>query len=171
MPRNEPSDLRRFNLIVDNVALVCFTAMIIAVFAQVIFRYALKISVPWTEEFARLLFTWVSFLGAAIALRKKEHIFVDVILRRLPKRLTTAIALLFLGIILIFHGFLLWGALCLMRITWTSYMPALDWMRTAYLYLGFSITLLITIVYVALALCQQSRRQDIREKKSSEADY
>ena len=37
------------------VSLACFFIMVVIVFLQVIFRYVLKISVPWTEEIARLL--------------------------------------------------------------------------------------------------------------------
>src|SRR3546814_10072287 len=40
----------------------------------------------WSVDLAQLLFVWVSFLGADMALRKRAHIGIDYLVRRLPGR-------------------------------------------------------------------------------------
>ena len=47
--------------------MVGFSGMLLATGGQVLFRYALRISVPWTEELARILFIQTMFFGIAIA--------------------------------------------------------------------------------------------------------
>src|SRR3546814_6107426 len=39
----------------------------------------------WSVDLAQLLFVWVSFLGADMALRKRAHIGIDYLVRRLPR--------------------------------------------------------------------------------------
>lgn len=38
----------------------------------------------WSVDLAQLLFVWVSFLGADMALRKRAHIGIDYLVKRLP---------------------------------------------------------------------------------------
>jgi len=71
-------------LVVDNVALAGFIGVILLVFLQVLLRYIFKVSVFWTEELARLLFTWITLLGAAVALREDEHIYINIFIKRIP---------------------------------------------------------------------------------------
>ena len=40
----------------------------------------------WSVDLAQLLFVWVSFLGADMALRRRAHIGIDYLVRRLPGR-------------------------------------------------------------------------------------
>ncbi|MDQ2084174.1 TRAP transporter small permease [Xanthobacteraceae bacterium Astr-EGSB] len=56
-----------------------FFVMISVSLLQVFFRYVLNDSLTWSEELARYLFVWVSFLGSIIALHRGLHIEVDVV--------------------------------------------------------------------------------------------
>lgn len=64
------------------ILIVVFAAMVVIIFAQVVFRYALMLPLSWSEELARYLFIWATFLGAAIAFYRDTHIkvtfFVDM---------------------------------------------------------------------------------------------
>ena len=54
-------------------------------------------SVGWTEEVARFLLIWISFLGAALAFQQGRHICVSVLRSALPdraRRVVTVLALL-----------------------------------------------------------------------------
>ena len=72
-----------FNRIISSILIVIFGAMVVIIFAQVIFRYALNLPLAWSEELARYLFIWATFFGASIAFYNDTHIrmgsFVDAI--------------------------------------------------------------------------------------------
>lgn len=54
---------------------------------QVIRRYALDNPATWTEEVARLLLIWMTFLVAAAATRDENHLAVDLFVNRLPTKI------------------------------------------------------------------------------------
>src|SRR3954462_14529182 len=49
--------------------------------AQVVFRYAVKEPIVWSEEFTTLCYQWLSYLGAALAVRYRAHYGVDFLVR------------------------------------------------------------------------------------------
>jgi len=51
---------------------------------QVVSRYALTSPLAWTEELAVILFAWLVFIGASLALKKNEHFAIDVVVKLLP---------------------------------------------------------------------------------------
>jgi TRAP-type C4-dicarboxylate transport system permease small subunit len=89
------------DIILDWVAAVLLAATVLLSFVQVIARYALLISTPWTEELARLFFVWAVFLGAAIGVKRNLHTRVDFLFVRLPPRVA---ALLLAGMDLLLAG-------------------------------------------------------------------
>lgn len=72
-----------FWVAVETIALFCFSLMFVIMLLQVLSRYVLKIGMPWTDEAARFLFLWSTFLGAAIAQRSNSHIRVSILTDRL----------------------------------------------------------------------------------------
>lgn len=60
-------------------ALVATIAVMVA--AQVVFRYAVKEPIVWSEEFTTLCYQWLSYLGAALAVRYRAHYGVDFVVR------------------------------------------------------------------------------------------
>lgn len=46
---------------------------------QVINRFILHFSAPWTEEVCRYAFIWVAFLGVANGVKRNSHLNVDLI--------------------------------------------------------------------------------------------
>jgi len=66
--------------------LVCIMGMVMAlvVALQVVSRYGFNHSLFWSEELARFLLIWLSFLGATVAYCHGVHPGVDSLVRRLP---------------------------------------------------------------------------------------
>ena len=61
--------------------------MAIVNFLQVVFRYVIEGSLPWSEELLRFLFVWTTFLGAGIGVRKGAHLGLTIIVNHLPPKL------------------------------------------------------------------------------------
>jgi TRAP-type C4-dicarboxylate transport system permease small subunit len=58
--------------------------------AQVFFRYVLNHSLFWSEELARYLLVWLTFLGASVAYHRGLHPGIDFLYRPLPPSLKKA---------------------------------------------------------------------------------
>jgi TRAP-type C4-dicarboxylate transport system permease small subunit len=57
-------------------------SMTVIVAIQVFSRYVLNHSLFWSEELARYLLVWLTFLGASVAYRRKAHPGIDVVIVR-----------------------------------------------------------------------------------------
>ncbi|RLL43872.1 TRAP transporter small permease [Oceanobacillus piezotolerans] len=60
--------------------------MVVLVFGNVVLRYFLNSGITWSEEMSRYLFIWLTFLGAIGAFNNKEHLGVDMLIKRLPAK-------------------------------------------------------------------------------------
>ncbi|MFC1531753.1 TRAP transporter small permease [Thermodesulfobacteriota bacterium] len=84
-------------------------ALIVAI--QVFSRYVLNESLFWSEELARFLLVWLTFLGATVAYRRKVHPGIDVLYARMPPGVKKAFTLLihFISIalftVMIYYGY------------------------------------------------------------------
>lgn len=58
--------------------------MVTIIFSQVVARYIFHHSLYWSEEIGRYLFIWITFIGAALALREKAHVAIDSFVKMMP---------------------------------------------------------------------------------------
>jgi TRAP-type C4-dicarboxylate transport system permease small subunit len=73
---------------VVQVTLVGMVAvMTVIIINQVFMRYLFLYSLSWSEEVARYLMIWVSFLGASLALKYGFHIGVEFVINRIPEKM------------------------------------------------------------------------------------
>ena len=91
---------------VDIPALVLFVALAAVVLVQFLSRYVLNDSVAWTEEVARYLLIGVAYAGSVTALRKGEHILLEVIYRHVSRASVKSLAILVDLISVAFHAVL-----------------------------------------------------------------
>ncbi len=75
---------RRINSLLEHVISGMGLAMALIVVLQVFFRYILNQSLMWSEEVARYLLVWLTFLGATVAYYRGVNPGVEVLYRRLP---------------------------------------------------------------------------------------
>ncbi|PWC52462.1 TRAP transporter small permease [Azospirillum sp. TSO22-1] len=61
-------------------------AMVALVFGNVVLRYVFHSGIVAAEELARLLFVWMVFLGATVALRTNQHIGLEMLQERLSPK-------------------------------------------------------------------------------------
>lgn len=62
--------------VIEMIMALLLAAMIVIVFANVVLRYGFSSGIRQSVELARLWFVWVVMLGAAVALRRNEHLAV-----------------------------------------------------------------------------------------------
>lgn len=58
--------------------------MVIMVFGNVVLRYGWGSGIASAEEISRLMFVWLVFLGAILALHQHKHLGLELIQARLP---------------------------------------------------------------------------------------
>lgn len=66
-------------MIALSLAFMCFL-----VFGNVVLRYAFNSGITWSEEMSRFLFVWMIFLGSIGALKDKQHLGVEMLVKKLP---------------------------------------------------------------------------------------
>ncbi|MFF0830803.1 TRAP transporter small permease [Brevibacillus sp. NPDC003359] len=77
----------KINSILRFFIIALLAIMVIAVFLQVLFRFLLDQPLAWTEEVARYLLIWITFLGSAYAMSIKAHIGTEYIQKYLSPRM------------------------------------------------------------------------------------
>ena len=92
----------------DGIVLIFFWFLAVVVFLQFFTRYVLNSSLGWTEEIARYLLIAVTFIGAAMAVRKRSHIAVEFFYRWLEPVGRHRLALAVDAICLLFYGGAAW---------------------------------------------------------------
>ena len=78
---------RFFDVIEQGFGVLFLLIMFASVLIQIFCRYVLRTPLTWTEEAARYSFIWTVLLGAAFAVRKKEHVVMEVMVKRFPVNL------------------------------------------------------------------------------------
>lgn len=98
----------RANRLLENVTIGLFALLCIVVFGEVVARYLFNHPFFWSDEVTVYAFTWVAFLGAALALRDTRHIGISFFVEKLPPGgqgvlgiLADVIVLTFLGLFLV----------------------------------------------------------------------
>lgn len=76
------------------VTTLLLAAMILALLLQIIFRYVLNSPLTWSEELARYLYVWVTFMGAGYCVYKHLHIELTMVFELLPPTLQKVLQVL-----------------------------------------------------------------------------
>jgi len=111
---DEPIDLGIYRF-EDWISFGFFWLLAGTVFLQFFTRYALNDSAGWTEEIARYLLICTVFIGAAVSVRKNNHIQVDFFYRILPKRLMRVMSTLVDAARISFFAYATWLTFALIQ--------------------------------------------------------
>jgi len=105
--------ISRLERTVELLMALALAIMVICVFGNVVLRYLFNTGVTAAEEISRLMFVWLIFLGAAIALRKNAHLGVEILQGRLPKIVRKVCAI-------VSHLLILYGLWLFLSGSWTQ---------------------------------------------------
>lgn len=67
------------NKLEKTLILICYTFIVTSIVIEVLRRFGLSFSSVWGEEMARYLFIYLVWFGAALGIKKRIHIRIDII--------------------------------------------------------------------------------------------
>jgi TRAP-type transport system small permease protein len=144
--------MRLLNRVTDASAVALFVATLVLVNVQIVCRFVLSVSVPWTEEISRLLFIWLAYLGAAIGLREGTMIVIDTLPQVLGPRgrawLAVPVRLVSVAVILFLFG----ASIPLVRSVWSTTLPTVDWISNGWAYLAFTVSFALMLLHSIVPL-------------------
>jgi TRAP-type C4-dicarboxylate transport system permease small subunit len=104
------------NRSLDFLLFIILAAMALVVAGNVFCRFLLHFSLSWGDELALILMVWLTFLGAAVAVREKAHYAFDYLVRNLPpkpqktfKQFTHVVSILAISCLLYWSTEVTWG--------------------------------------------------------------
>jgi tripartite ATP-independent transporter DctM subunit len=137
----------------EAVSGVLMALMVVAVFVSTASRYLFNASVIWSEEVPILLQVWLTFVAGILALRRSEHVSVDVFLKLLPTPwrpiFRAVVDMLSLGLMLV----LVWTSAQLVRSRADEVSAAMGFPMSL-----FVLPLTIGAAFMGLTICQRLMR-------------
>lgn len=125
------------------------SAMSLIVFANVALRYLTNFSITWSEEVARYLMIWVTFLGAGLALRFGSHVAIANVQEMAPKAVQRLLRLAIVVLLLAFFAIMVWMG--------HEYMTRMQFQLTpatripfSYIYAAMPIGFILLIIHLLL---------------------
>jgi TRAP-type transport system small permease protein len=103
-----PLALRLLGSVEEVIACAALVIVVAAVAWGVITRYLLAQPAPWTGEIAGMAFAWVVFAGAAAGFKRRLHVSIDLLTRRLPRTLGMLLGRMFELALLLFALYVVW---------------------------------------------------------------
>jgi len=92
----------RVDKILANFLVIIMTVMVLNVLWQVASRFILGSPSSFTDELARYLMIWVGILGAAYVSGRNMHVAIDVLPKRLNKKMQKRLKLMVRLLIILF---------------------------------------------------------------------
>ena len=141
-----------------------FCLIVLLIFTQVLFRYLLNNSLNWTEELAKYLFVWMTFIGSASAFKDHIHIGVDFFVDLLPSQYKFYADWIDIFLITVFSGAATFIGYMWTADVWGTLSPALE--------LPISIVLYAAFPTASIIICVSGIRQllvnEINQKQEEE---
>ncbi len=144
------------NTVLAVVSVTLFAVLVATVSWQVISRQILHDPSTWSEELAKILFVWLSFLGSAFLFGERGHIAVDFLARRLSPMGQRA-AQIFVQLMILAFALMgmVWGGILSAQIAWNQNLTALPftigWVYTVIPIAGAFIALFAVLDIIGVA--------------------
>ena len=135
-------------------------AIVVITLASVWWRYVLNAPLAWPEQVSRILFVWVTFVGAAVLYRERLHVAIDMFMAPLPRGARRAVGWAIELLILAFNFVLLLYGLKLSVDTLGQTFGALD-ITPASFYFAAPVAAGMMILYFLERISTTARRASI----------
>ncbi|MCB2054674.1 MAG: TRAP transporter small permease [Geminicoccaceae bacterium] len=139
------------------LVVTAFAVMVAAAILQVISRYVFNSPLGWTEELAKLLMVWWTFLAVGILALEGRLLGIDAVLLALPARPANILVFLAQALSAIFTLWLAWLGVRLVMLAGNQITPALD-IPYAFVYLALPAGLAVAALGFAAQAWRHGRR-------------
>ena len=133
-----------------------------AMFGQVIARFVFSAPIVWAEEFAVLMFAWITFLGTAAVQADDSHLSIDTLRSHVGTRARGVLDLLRRATIVACCAVLIYQGIALSARMWSLQFPAMEVSRSL-LYLSVPVGFAFSMLF---ALRSMVRREPPRSDDS-----
>lgn len=158
------------NRSVEIFCIIIVIVMVTVVTAQVFWRYVLSDSLSWSEELARYLFIWLTFLGAEVTLRRGGHVAFNSIVD-LFKGIPNLIARVIIDLIIIVFSIIVFvSGWQLTAAAWNTPSAALG-IIMSYVYIVIPITMALVIMNTTVVMVQRIKNETKENKSIDEVNY
>ena len=132
--------------VVEWICLILMVALSIDLLLGVFSRYVLVKTFTWYDEIARGCFVWLTFLGAAVGVKRQAHFRLHIIVDRLTPRLRQATVVILPLVVIIFAGVLIQQGLVFLEIGKFQQTPVMGLPKT-WIYVAIPIGGALMILY------------------------
>jgi len=136
-------------ILANSVEWLCMVLMVVLsidLLLGVFSRYVLVRTFTWYDEIARGCFVWLTFLGAAVGVKRQAHFRLHIVVDRLSPRVRQAIVILLPLVVIIFAGVLIQQGLVFLEIGKFQQTPVMG-LPKAYIYVAIPIGGVLMILY------------------------
>ena len=131
---------------VEWICLLLMVVLSIDLLLGVFSRYVLVRTFTWYDEIARGCFVWLTFLGAAVGVKRQAHFRLHIIVDRLTPRLRQATVVILPLVVIIFAGVLIQQGLVFLEIGKFQQTPVMGLPKT-WIYVAIPIGGALMILY------------------------
>lgn len=166
-----PKIIKFLDRVLETGLTLAMAAMTLTVIWQVFTRFVIRDPSSWTEELAIFLLIWIGLLGSAVALKRKAHLGIDVLVNRFPPNYRLLTAIFVYSCVIIFSiSVLVYGGSKMVTVILINNQvsPALG-IRMGYVYMALPISGLFITLYGIEFIIQELRllvagREEVEEE-------
>jgi TRAP-type C4-dicarboxylate transport system permease small subunit len=117
----------------DNLEEILGSILVVAICVIMIInvggRYVTRTPASWAEEVGTYLFIYLVFVGASLALKKRDHFAIDLVVEKMPERLARIMRIVSAVLVIVFAGIVTFYGGKLMASGWHAVTPATEMPR------------------------------------------
>jgi TRAP-type C4-dicarboxylate transport system permease small subunit len=133
----------------NSVEWVCMALMVVLsldLLLGVFSRYVLVSTFTWYDEIARVCFVWLTFLGAAVGVKRQAHFRLLIVVDRLSPQLRQSTVILLPLVVILFAGVLIQQGLVFLELGKFQQTPVMGMPKT-WVYVAIPIGGALMILY------------------------
>ena len=135
---------------------------------QVIFRFILKVSVPWTEEMMRALFIYIVFFGLILVERENGEVRTTMLIEKLPYKAYHVWESVVSALSILFNVLVIVGCFQAMKVTNTT-LSALPQISMKMFFYPMVISLPLMVIYQIYHMIGHIRKLSGKPGEEAEA--